>query len=41
MLCTHLKKKKKRQFYETEIEDLIFDMGLAGFEHHMKEKGVE
>jgi hypothetical protein len=39
MLFTHL--KKKYQFYKTEIGDLIFDMGIAGFEHLMKEKGVE
>ena len=38
MLFTHL---KKYQFYKTEIEDLIFDMGIAGFEHHMQEKSVE
>ena len=33
--------KNKYQFFKTEIGDLIFDMGIAGFEHHMKEKGVE
>jgi len=39
MLFTHL--KKIYQFYKTEIGNLIFDMGIAGFEYHMKEKGVE
>jgi len=36
--CLHI---KKNQFYKTEIEDLIFDMGIAGFEYHMKEKAIE